>query len=420
LLFGRKVLICCGNIITTKDFIFYSMFRSFILLLFLIIDLIILFPAQAVEVNDIYKASVAVNSQTSRDRAIALKKALAAVMLKVGGEKSVLENDAIKKSLKKHQLYLNQYRYQYKVIRSEGNSQANLQPNHKQLFLIASFNEEKINQLFQQANLPLWGSLRPQVLLWLIDENGLTRTIISNSTDSALPYLVNDFSAQRGLPIMMPLMDLTDASQINMSDFWGRFEGPIREASARYFAQAIVIMRMSDSSLKVREAEPTIDSRMSTAQFDCGLLCEQHIAEQQDYVLDWSLITSKQTFSQQYYGQERQKLLMLGLADITEVIYQHYALSTTSDNSFVIDVANIDSLKTYVKVFQFLTDLSAVKSVTLLSAKGESRRFKLALLGSPQALLASLKLDKQLTQYADPLADTNNEGDLTPVFYWGN
>ncbi|MDP7591897.1 MAG: DUF2066 domain-containing protein [Litorilituus sp.] len=396
------------------------MFRSFILLLFLIIDLIILFPAQAVEVNDIYKASVAVNSQTSRDRAIALKKALAAVMLKVGGEKSVLENDAIKKSLKKHQLYLNQYRYQYKVIRSEGNSQANLQPNHKQLFLIASFNEEKINQLFQQANLPLWGSLRPQVLLWLIDENGLTRTIISNSTDSALPYLVNDFSAQRGLPIMMPLMDLTDASQINMSDFWGRFEGPIREASARYFAQAIVIMRMSDSSLKVREAEPTIDSRMSTAQFDCGLLCEQHIAEQQDYVLDWSLITSKQTFSQQYYGQERQKLLMLGLADITEVIYQHYALSTTSDNSFVIDVANIDSLKTYVKVFQFLTDLSAVKSVTLLSAKGESRRFKLALLGSPQALLASLKLDKQLTQYADPLADTNNEGDLTPVFYWGN
>jgi len=396
------------------------MFRSFILLLFLIIDLIILFSAQAVEVNDIYKASVAVNSQTSRDRAIALKKALAAVMLKVGGEKSVLENDAIKKSLKKHQLYLNQYRYQYKVIRSEGNSQANLQPNHKQLFLIASFNEEKINQLFQQANLPLWGSLRPQVLLWLIDENGLTRTIISNSTDSALPYLVNEFSAQRGLPIMMPLMDLTDASQINMSDFWGRFEGPIREASARYFAQAIVIMRMSDSSLKVREAEPTIDSRMSTAQFDCGLLCEQHIAEQQDYVLDWSLITSKQTFSQQYYGQERQKLLMLGLADITEVIYQHYALSTTSDNSFVIDVANIDSLKTYVKVFQFLTDLSAVKSVTLLSAKGESRRFKLALLGSPQALLASLKLDKQLTQYADPLADTNNEGDLTPVFYWGN
>ena len=72
------------------------MFRIFILLLFVIIDLITLFPAQSVEVNDIYQASVAVNSQTSRDRTFALKKALAAVMLKVGGEKSVLENDLIK------------------------------------------------------------------------------------------------------------------------------------------------------------------------------------------------------------------------------------------------------------------------------------------------------------------------------------
>jgi len=392
------------------------MFRTFILLLFVIIGLITLSPAQAVEVNDIYQASVAVNSQTSRDRALALKKALAAVMLKVGGEKSVLENDLIKKALKKHQVYLNQYRYQHKTVRIESNDDATIPSSNKQLFLIASFNEDKINQLFQQANLPLWGSLRPQVLLWLVDEKGFKRTIMSNSTDSALPYMVNNFSAQRGLPIMMPLMDLTDASQIKLSDIWGRFEQPVREASARYFAEAIVVMRISDSSLKVTEPIVIQDDGLETEPVDCGLLCEQ---EKEPFVLDWSLITSKQTFSQQYYGKDRQTLLTLGLADITEVIYQHYALSTTSNNSFVIDVANIDSLKTYVQVFQFLTDLSAVKSVTLLNAKGESRRFELQLLGSPEALLASLKLDKQLKQYIDPLADINNEDDTTPVFYWG-
>ena len=392
------------------------MFRIFILLLFVIIDLITLFPAQAVEVNDIYQASVAVNSQTSRDRTFALKKALAAVMLKVGGEKSVLENDLLKKALKNHQLYLNQYRYQNKTVRVENNTDSTVLTKNKQLFLLASFNEDKINQLFQQANLPLWGSLRPQVLLWLIDENGFKRTIMSNSTDSALPYMVNNFSEQRGLPIMMPLMDLTDASQIKLSDIWGRFEQPVREASARYFAEAIVVMRISDSSLKVSEPVVTQDDGLAAEPLDCGILCQQ---EKEPLVLDWSLITSKQTFSQQYYGKDRQTLLTLGLADITEVIYQHYALSTTSNNSFVIDVANIDSLKTYVRVFQFLTDLSAVKSVTLLNAKGESRRFELQLLGSPEALLASLKLDKQLKQYIDPLADINNDGDATPVFYWG-
>ncbi len=343
-------------------------------------------------------------------------------MLKVGGEKSVLNNDVIRKALRNHQQFLTQYSYQHKSVRVEKKSATENSSNEKQLYLLASFNEEKINRLFQQANLPLWGSLRPQVLLWLIDEQGFTRTIMSNSTDSALPFMVDEFSNRRGLPIMMPLMDLIDASQLKVSDIWGRFEQPIRQASARYFAEAIVVMRISNSSLKVAERFTSEESDNSTdEQSNCGLLCAKPKEQLQTYVLDWSLITAQQTFSQQYQGSKRQFLLQQGLADITEDIYQHYALSTTTNNDFIIEVANVDSLGTYVQVFNFLNDLSAVKSVTLLSAEGNSRRFQLQLLGSAKALLASLKLNKQLRQYTDPLADVHNETEsvLAPVFYWG-
>ncbi len=68
---------------------------------------------------------------------------------------------------------------------------------------------------------PYGGSLRPQVLLWLVDEQGLSRNIISNSSASNLPFVVSEFSSQRGLPIMLPLMDLTDANKIKLSDVWG-------------------------------------------------------------------------------------------------------------------------------------------------------------------------------------------------------
>ena len=95
----------------------------------------------------------------------------------------------------------------------------------------------------------MWGSLRPNVLLWLIDEKGLNRNIISNSSSSSLPQAINAFSNERGLPIMMPLMDFTDANQIKTSDIWGRFQQPIEEASSRYLAEAIVVIRISDSSL---------------------------------------------------------------------------------------------------------------------------------------------------------------------------
>jgi len=397
------------------------MFKKINFLLFVIIAFLYSIPLEAVEVKDLYQASVAINSQNSRDRADALKKALAAVMIKVGGEKSVLENKVIKKSLSNYRSYLSQYRYQQKSLQI-----ADEQGNQKQLFLFASFNAEKINQLFQEANLPLWGSLRPQVLLWLVDEQGLTRSIISNSSASNLPFMVNEFSSQRGLPIMMPLMDLTDANQIKLSDVWGRFQQPIKDASSRYLAEAIAVMRISNSSLVALDYTDKEDIEPS----DCGLLCAQSEPKDQRYVLDWSLldwslIKGQQKFSQQYQGADPQVLLQQGLADITELIYQRYALSTTSQNDFVIEVSNVDSLFIYVDVFDFLSNLSSVKSVTLLSAKGSARRFNLQLLGSKEALLASLKLNDKLTQYIDPLAQFNEppqkdgSEQLVPVFNWG-
>jgi hypothetical protein len=398
------------------------MFTKINFLLIVIIAFLSSVSLEAVEVKDLYQASVPIHSQNTSDRGNALKKALSAVMLKVGGEKSVLENEVSKKSLSNYRSYLSQYQYQQKSLHV-----ADEHGNKRQLLLSASFNEEKINQLFYEANLPLWGSLRPQVLLWLVDENGLTRSIISNSSASNLPFMVNEFSAQRGLPIMMPLMDLTDANQIKLSDVWGRFQQPIKEASSRYFAEAIVVMRISNTSLVAIDFNDNEDVESN----DCGLLCAQSQPKEQIYVLDWSLldwglVKGQQKFSQQYQGVDDNTLLQQGLADITELIYQRYALSTTSQNDFVIEVTNIDSLVTYVDLFDFLSNLSSVKSVTLLSAKGSSRRFNLQLLGSKEALLASLKLNKQLTQYIDPLAQFNEPiseettEQLIPIFNWGN
>jgi len=273
----------------------------------------------------------------------------------------------------------------------------------------------------------LWGSLRPNVLLWLIDEKGLNRNIISNSSTSSLPQAINAFSNERGLPIMMPLMDFTDANQIKTSDIWGRFQQPIKEASSRYFAEAIVVMRISDSSLVDAQYTKTSDFQSD----DCGLLCAETTENTYKYVLDWSLlnwslVAGQQKVSQQYQGDDPQALLALGLSDITELIYQHYALSTTNQNDFVIDVDNVDTLAQYVEVFDFLSDLSSVKSVVLLSAKGSIRRFNLQLLGSKEAFIASLKLNKQLTQMVDPLAQFNeptllkeNTVQFVPIFNWG-
>ena len=392
------------------------MFKKINFLLFTVFILLSSIKLEAVEVKDLYQASVAINSQSNKDRAIALKKALAAVMLKVGGEQSILKNEVIKRSLSNYDSYLSQYRYQYKTLNI-----ADKEGNTKQLFLFASFNEARINELFQQANLPLWGNLRPQVLLWLIDENGLNRNIISNSSSSNLPFIVNEFSLQRGLPIIMPLMDLVDTEQIKVSDVWGRFTQPIQAASSRYSAEAIVVVRISNASL--------VTGNSNVMQTDSEL------NERNNYVLDWDLLGWNSIAGQQLLGQKQpnqryqganpQELLQQGLSDITELIYQRYALSTTQQHDFAIDVTNVNTLADYVEVSNFLNKLSAVKSATLISATGNSRRFNLKLLGSKEALFASLKLNKKLTRTIVPLAyftETLSPEEavepLVPVFNW--
>lgn len=348
--------------------------------------------SSAIEVKDLYVSKIIVNSQTKAERNKALELAMKAVILKVGGQNSSLEHPLIQDEIKLFNSYVRQYNYE--------------QDNNINR-LVVVFDETKINSLLVQANLAIWGRLRPKVLLWVVSEEGLIRKILSESTPTELPKLVDDFSNERGLPIIMPLMDLTDVNQISTSDIWGRFADPIKVASLRYNPEALVIVRISDNSL--------VEHNNNNS--DCQPLCQQ-----KSYAVDWSFISDSQNkntleFGKQYHGADELALLKQALSDITENIYQRYALSATTNNEMIIDVANIESFSSYITISSFLNDLSSVQTVKLISAQGTNRRFNLSLLGSKQSLLASLKLNKQLKQYIDPLADITPN--VVPVFYWG-
>ena len=381
------------NILFMKNLSLKKMTRYWLVFTTIFISISISLSINAVEVKDLYVAKVPTESQGKSDRNRALKQALRAVLIKVGGQQSVLKHEAIKPQLNRYNNFVTNYRYERRG---------------EQQFLQASFDEAKINQLFVDANLPIWGRLRPQVVLWLVDEQSLTRKVISETSQSALIDTVNDFSSLRGLPIAMPLWDLTDTNVISTSDIWGRFSQPVFHASKRYLAEAIIIVRISNNSL-------LSDEQLANNADGCELLCQPAIA------LDWAYLSTSdedQTpqFSKRYQGFDRVELLTQALSDITDDIYQQYALTTGENNHYEIDVANVDSLARYVQVSKFLQGLSSVQAVRLTQANGQTRRFSLMLLGSEQAFLDSLKLNNVLKQHIDILNPILDE--KVPVFYW--
>jgi hypothetical protein len=78
---------------------FTIMFRAFFILFMLLFSLVSE-KSFAVEVNDLYKASVVVNSQANEQRKRATQSALANVFLKVGGKKKCFDKCCVEKSAK--------------------------------------------------------------------------------------------------------------------------------------------------------------------------------------------------------------------------------------------------------------------------------------------------------------------------------
>lgn len=353
-------------------------------LLTLLLILSLPFKALTIEVTDLYQAKIILDGTASQNQAI--QAAMKAVLVKVSGVEDIHKDDAFKSLVNQASRYVIQYRSE-----KEGDI----------TYFIAEFEQTKIDEVFKAANQPLWGSLRPQVLVWLVEEDGLERRILPASSQKQIAQSMTLHAQQRGLPILLPLMDLDDLQRVEMSEIWGRFAVPIRDYSNRYAAEKSVVIRVSNNSLVGEVTE--VDE-------NC-LICQGR-----NYAVDWSIIEGDQTFSELYQGTDVNKLVNEALDDITQHIYQQYALSTSTQQKLLIDVVNIESLLGYAKTFEFLNNLSAVEHVNLVKAEGKVRRFELSLLGSKDALYASIKLSNQLKQYIDPLAGA--AADDIPIFYW--
>lgn len=381
-----------GKIMVMKLFSSFLTMRCCYFYLLCLVCLIGSNVASAVEVVDLYTASVAVPSQSTKHRQAATIQALDLVFVKVSGQQNAIQNSILRQKSRQYSSFIDNFRYERR---------------QQQTFLVVTFNESKVNKTLVEAGLPIWGSLRPQLVLWLIEEQGLERSIISANDQSTLINEISLFDQNRGLPIVMPLMDLQDNQQIQTADVWGRFALPIRDASMRYSPEAIVTIRVSDNSL------------LSAEQVAIQQQCDESCAQQ--FALDWSFVSMTsyeqiQEFSETYYGEVKEELVKQALGDIADMLAQQYALQANVNREYLIDIGNVDSMSKYASITKFLRELSSVQGVKLVNAQGQNRRFSLSLLGTEQAFLESLKLHTALRRFYDPLDPTSKQG--VPLFYW--
>ena len=317
--------------------------------------------AHAVVIKDLYEALVPVDSQSREERQTALTTGLIDVITRVSGKTLLLSEDPedpLTLAIQNPTRYTRQFRYR-----------KNAKTNSK-LNLWIKYDEQAVNKLLQNSNLPVWGHTRPSTLAWVVlSENG-RRILLSNTGNHEVKTAMKWIANKRGLPLTFPFMDLTDRGSISISDIWGNFEDRILRASQRYNAEAIIVGRLYKSS----------GGEWSTR---------------------WSVYQQGQRKDMSSDG-ERDLYVAVApvVAKTAEELAERFALANLEEVSenVTIRISGITSLKEFNQISKYLKSLAAVIEVSPLMVGDDAAIFKLATKGGRLGVAQAIKLGHTLAE----------------------
>lgn len=314
-------------------------------------------------VDGLYDARVPVPDQQQSSRQHGAKSGLVEVLHKVTGFPVPADNEVINRALDIADQYL--YQFSYEAV-GKDEWDASIPPGSS--WLKMRFESKAVHRIIKQAQLPLWGSNRPTILVWgMIDEN--TRRVIVDGEESQVLKAIQSAAQKRGLPVILPLYDLEDSIRLPQESLWGLFSDPVKEASARYEADSVAAVRI----FKGRNNK---------------------------WTGQWRFYFKEREYQFEFETDGLLEQMLSGLSASAEVLANTYAIkpSDESNGSLKIQVAGIANLKQYAGVIKYLEKLSVTKSVFVSSVKGSDLQLDIALNGSLSQFNQVLRLDKKLNQ----------------------
>ncbi|WP_233426578.1 DUF2066 domain-containing protein [Photobacterium carnosum] len=329
---------------------------------------VLVLPVQAATVNDLYRTQVTlIGSDQQADQA-AREQGLANVLVKISGNTDILNNATIKTAITNSGRYVSQLGYS----QVDGQRAINL-----------SFDKNQIKQLLIKSKASIWKDQRPNILVWMVDNDGQQRNILWDQSTNALVNDTKQAADSRGLPLTFPVGDITDETAVNASDLWGGFIDPIAVASTRYHADGLLLVKAQqqpDANVTLHwQFYPQQPSKIATAEV-------QPITG-----------TTSGTLAQSSNKMINQ---------VTDYLANKYAvvLGGVAGGKVNIEVDNIQSTENFFALEKMLNGLTTVNSANAMRIKGDSVIFQLNLQGSEQAFHQEISHDDQVRQTQSAIA----------------
>ena len=223
------------------------------LMIVLIISMLSLPRADAVELGDLYTTEVDYQADRRDGRDRAYRAGLATVLGKITGDEADSRNPEMMALFEEPADYVLGWR----------------EATYGRMWV--SFDGVAIGALLRDAGFSVWGSDRPLTLVWLAverrsggreiiafdavnesaaeDDEALAAFVEARRLGDEVREQIRSVASARGLPMSLPLMDERDRALISDSDIWGGFHDQVLIASRRYGADSVLIGRAREGRL---------------------------------------------------------------------------------------------------------------------------------------------------------------------------
>jgi hypothetical protein len=285
-----------------------------------------------------YEAEVPVASRDAAAEASGLREALRIVLVRLTGDAQPEKAHGTAGLLDSAKKYV--ARYQFKEAGEPGQGSA----------LWAAFDRTMLDGALRAAGVRLWTGERPNVLIWLATENGGVRTLVGDDGSNDYLPALRTRARDRGIPLLIPLLDLEDESQVGAQAVFDRANETILSGSQRYGTDTILAGALS-------------------------------VPQPGQWQVQWQLFLKGQADGWATQGSDLKTVLQQGLDGAVDriVASRPSKKPATVNASTVLTVEGIASYQQYLQVLQYLRSLDRVKSVTVAGMDPAATVFTLSI-----------------------------------------
>ena len=320
--------------------------------------------SQAIPVDDLYVARVPVTDEGPSQLRDGARAGLRQVLVRVSGSLDIEDSVIISNSLDDPAAYYYQYSYE-STDRTQGPGDEGtgdeVLPMRE---LTLHFEPSAIARLLREADLPVWGSNRPAVLLWVAVSEGQERRILGEADTGSLVKSLVSQGAERGLPLLFPILDLEDASRVSAAEVWGAFLDRVDDASSRYSPDAVLTARVR------QEVSGWWSAR-------------------------WSWRASEGWQSGESLAVAPDELARGMIDQLANNLASRFALDSSQAN-VSLTVEGVSDVAQYAELSRYLEQLAPVLNSSIRSLQGDVVQFDLETEGQVDQLVEIIDLDERL------------------------